>query len=180
MDKKKQEIKDELESISPFLANLERKAPFQVPTDYFKSMEEEVWEQVRPQTAPEKQAAPKQSWLEQIEMALLSLWQPRLALGLASFLLVLTVGWYVQSETASSASDGPVLAAAPLLEEASDYLADHLDDFDTELLVQGLELDEQDLGLLSSDEVLSDEATLDQFFDELLDELDTDDLEQLL
>ena len=129
MDRKK-EIKEELEQISPFLAGLKKEQNFKVPTNYFNDLQEDLWKQVQPQPQRETQSTPKRTWLEEIELALASLFQPRMALSLASLLLLLTVGWYFMQPPVDSNSIAD--ASLPTLEEVSDYLADHLDDFDAD------------------------------------------------
>ncbi len=175
MDRKK-EIKEELEKISPFLADLKKEQNFKVPTNYFNDLEEDLWKQVRPQPTTETTVVPKKNWLEQIELALASLFQPRLALSLASLLLMLTAGWYFMQQPTDVS--GSLADNLPSLEEASDYLAEHIDDFDADLLMQ-LELGEEELSQISENS-FDDEESSDSYFDEMLDDLDKDDLEQLL
>ena len=175
MDQEK-DIKKELEEISPFLAGLDKKQDFKVPVNYFENLQDEIWEKVRPQqvVVQEKQVSP--TWLEQVEAFIASLFQPRMALAMASVLVLLTAGWFFLQDTEGTSL--PLAEENPLFEEASDYLAQHLDDFDAELLLQ-LELDDEELSQVGESSFPGVEE-LDDFFDEMLDEVDMDDLEQLL
>jgi len=53
MDNKK-DIKKELEEIAPFLAGLEKKSGFKVPENYFKQLEDDLWDQLQPVKKPIK------------------------------------------------------------------------------------------------------------------------------
>ncbi len=173
--KPKKEIKEELEKLSPFLADLDKEKNFQVPTNYFNELQEDLWKQVRPAPA-QKPVVEQSAWWSPIESALLALFQPRMALSFASLLLLLTAGWFIMQQPTDTVPE--VADNLPTVEEAADYLAEHIDDFDTELLMQ-LELDDIELSQISESSFEDDEV-LDTYFDEMLDDVDSDELQQFL
>lgn len=176
MDRKK-EIKEELEQLSPFLANLEKKPDFDVPANYFNDLQDDLWKQVRP-TPKVQTETPQKNWLDDLALMLAGLFQPRMALSLASLLLLLTAGWYFLQPTTIS-SESMVAQADDSLEDVADYyLASHFDEFDSELLMQ-LELEDEELSQITENS-LEEGDGFDPYLDELLNSLETEELIQLL
>lgn len=147
-----------------------------MPANYFNDLQEDLWKQVRP-TPKVQTEAPRKSWLDDLAFTLAGLFQPRMALSLASLLLLLTAGWYFLQPT-NSTTESMMAQTDTALEDAADYLASHIDEFDSDLLMQ-LELEDEEFGQTSENSV-GEEDEFDAYFDELLNQLDTDELEQLL
>ncbi len=163
--KNKENSQKELEDLSPFLANLEKKEGFSVPKNYFKTLPDEILSQVQPQI----ETAPKTSWFDN----LLLLFSPRLAIGLATIALLM-IGTVVTLN--KEVSQSPVAALDQLTNEAiSIYIAANIEDFDDETIygIDGLET----LDVLPDD---IEDAALDQYLEEYIDDIAIETLEDLL
>ena len=174
--KNKDEIRDELKNLSPFLWEQKGKPEgFDVPGDYFKSLPDDIFAKLNehPQTMVEE----KENWLDQLLQSLQYFFQPKYALAYATVALLLIAGFYFSNDT--TADGNHPIAASELLTEMPDeildtYISENIDDFDetilAEQLVDNIERPLNDL------EIENDEALMD----ELIDDLDMEDLEDLL
>ena len=173
----KKEIQEELEQISPFLAGLDKTQNFKVPVNYFEEMQEDLWQKVAPESKSAPVAVQKKTWLSQLDEWLANWFQPRLALSLASLLLLLTAGWYFMSSV--DGSEELVAVESSLLDdEAYDYFAQNFDEFDAELLSQ-LDFDDEEIDAFVESN-FSGDGEFDVLLEDLLQELDIDELEGLL
>jgi len=124
----KENIKQELEELSPFLAKLKSEHPddgFETPPQYFRQLTEEVLAKSQPKSTP----ASTQNWWQR-----LAVWLQPKHVGYALMAVVLL------------AIAVPLLWPAPPTElpnvsseEAVAYIEAHLSDFDTELLLHEVE-----------------------------------------
>lgn len=130
----KDEIKKELEELSPMLAKMKKQPEgFSVPDDYFAKMETDIWDLVQPEDPIVAQAPSQTSWLDNIIQQIGWLLQPRMAMSLASvaILIVAAIMLLPNADTAD------VNALAGLTaDDATDYMAAHIDEFDTETLIE--------------------------------------------
>jgi len=174
-------IQSELERLAPNLARLKTQGvnPPEVPDAYFESLPDDVLIRVKAEEglvgrAPAKQNNAKRkprSWSGWFS------WRP--ALALAGVLLVLAGAayWFYPSATPTSSAG---LATLEQLEdeEINQYITQNISEFDMALLMEA-ELLNQD----ALDGILIEglpEDVLDEYLDEILDDIDLEDLEEVL
>jgi len=179
MDRKK-EIEKELEDLSPFLAEMKKKESFKVPENYFAELSANVWEEVQKEKV-QTETTPVTTgpnWMEQMMQSVALLFQPRMALRLASVAVLLVAGilWMNNQTEGSTLADAE---EGPTIEEAANYLAENIDDFDTDLLMQ-IELEESDLVDIYDYDFDFEEEDLDAILDDLLKDIKEDNFDELL
>ncbi|MEZ4958498.1 MAG: hypothetical protein R2830_01645 [Saprospiraceae bacterium] len=177
--KNKEELKEELEGLSPFLTKMKEEGDgFKVPADYFKTLPDEVLNKVQRQGP----AVERSSWFDGIASFLQMLWQPKYVLAVASAaaILIAAVCFFkkdtpkeeVQPIAAVQVSDIP-------FEELHEYLSDNIADIDENLIVEAS---------LSTTESQTTKTTilpkatteeLEGYLDDVIDEIDPKDLEDL-
>ena len=165
----KDEIRDELKEISPFLADLKKENAFKVPVHYFEQLPDQVMEQIKWSSPPVVEKAPQVSWMNQLATFFSkSLWP---GLTLAGLGLVIVTGVFLFRKGAAPAivtNDFP-------LEEAEAYVSANIDEFEEEqLLALALIDNDQSLDVIKI-EGFSD----DELINEILNELESDDFEGL-
>ena len=176
MMKNKDEIRDELKDLSPFLWKQKGKPEgFDVPKDYFKSLPDEVFAKLNEQ--PQAVVDEKENWLDQLVKSLQCFFQPKYALAYATAALLLVAGFYFLNNS-NDAGTQPI-AAAELLTDMPDevldsYISENIDEFDETILAEqvadNIERPLNNLEIENEDELM----------DELMDGLDVEDLEDLL
>jgi len=167
------DVRKELEDLSPRLLRLkEQGRGLKVPEDYFQRLQEEVLEKV--QQKPQTVAPP--SWSSDWWKAWQFLFQPRWALSLATVAILLTVGgvWFFQQESKTSSSLSTELAKVDR-ETLNTYIQANLHDFDTETLMEFAASQEGG----SHFEDLTPEE-LDDYLDEVIQDMDAETLKELL
>jgi len=170
--KENQEIRNELEEISPFLAGMKKEQPFKVPAQYFEQLQDDVLQQVKAET--QKEANPGLSWLDRGIASFLLLFQPRYAVGFASIAILLVAGIYFSRiETDSTAVSKNTFADLDM-EETQEYIASNIEEFESEWLMD-LAMEE---GFGEEETETGDETDL--YLEEIINELDDSDLEELL
>ena len=158
----KKEIKEELNNHAPLLSGLSKKLEgYKVPDDYFARMEADLWEQIKPAAKTVTESAPRTSWLDGLIQQISWLLQPRMALQLASVAIVVVAGIVLMNQNTTTQPDALADLTA---EEASEYLLAHLDEFDTESLIE-LGFEEADFSAM--DETLFEDTDVDDLLDEL-------------
>lgn len=166
-----EEIQDELKGLSSRLANMEKQERFTVPVNYFESLTDKVLEQVKTETIVEP--VPKQvSWLDQFVASIAALFQPQFAVAFASVALLIIAGLYLYPKNTTTATTEFALT----VDEAKYYLAENIEDFDDELLLE-IGLDEGD-DLYLNTELEGDD--FDEYIDEIIDDIDDSTLDDLL
>lgn len=178
--KNKDELRDELNELSPLLAK--RKGMdegFKVPKDYFSALPDEIMEKVQPKAQPN--LVPQSNWLDGIAEFFQSLFQPRYALAYASVAILVVAGIYLSDGFGGNGESIHVTTPIVSLENISDevlenYLADNIETIDDDILEEYfVESDVKN----TNDYNETDE--IDEFIEEdILDDLDLDDLEDLL
>ncbi len=174
--KNREEIKDELKELSPFLWEQKgRPEGFEVPKDYFKSLPDEVLQKVN--AGQQTVIEPKEHWWDNLMEYLQSLFQPKYALAFASVAILLIAGMvYMKKDDMQSPT--PQLAEV-ILDQVpddvlQDYISNNIDEFDESLLEE--ELTENSGEPLPEFEINDP----DELMDELIDDLDISELEDLL
>lgn len=167
----------ELEDLSPRLLKMREQGDgFRLPEDYFQRLQHEVLEKIQTQESTSNQpgAAATPSWLDKLLEQLLLLLQPRLAMGLVTIALLITLGivWFSQNTSSSSVSAELAKIETTTLNA---YIQDNLHEFDTETLLEFASKQEQQSGF----EDLPP-AELDEYLDEMIQEMDAETFKELL
>ena len=184
--KNSDELRDELQD-SPFLKKMKEQPGegFKVPKHYFKHLPDEVWKLVKPAPAT---LPSRPSWLENLEMFFQGLFQPRYALALAT-LLVLVVATVVFIK---DKNDGAIMQpiAQVSLEDITDeelvaYVSDNIGDFDRGLMLEISEpelpeVEQQTKPSTKTEVAKPNVEEMEEYLDEMIDEIDVEDLEKLL
>lgn len=163
--KYKKEILEELEELSPFFAKMKEQEPsdgFKLPENYFEFLTDSVMEQVKlePNPISQKVIKKKNAWYH-------FFFQPQL-LGATGLALMLIIALFFYNQPKAS-----TLEVGLSSQEAAIYISNHLDEFDTALFLK------DDL-FLEIGEVEFETEELNQYLEEVIDELDDATLEQLL
>lgn len=169
--KKNKEIQEELEGIAPFLAGMDKQEGFKVPQNYFEQLQNDVLDQVRLNTETTPVKINTVSWSDKIVDFFAALLQPRVALSFASIALLIVAGFIFMEDTAqtnfASISD----------EEAHNFISANIDDIDADYFLEA-GLTDKDIDELSS--TLFNEAGIDEYMDEIIEDIDDHLLEELL
>ncbi|HMR42196.1 MAG TPA: hypothetical protein PKC40_00110 [Saprospiraceae bacterium] len=176
--KDKNGLREELESLSPFLRKLkEKETGMQAPENYFKELPDRVLsqirEEIRTKAAPQK---PGSSWVDNCIQYIQWFLQPRAAVAFGVVLLGIIAGvifWNYEKTTPA-----PPIAAMEEVssEELYDYLESNIEDFDSELLLE-LGWSEQQPGFFN--EFDFDVNDINDYLEENIDEIDHRTLENL-
>lgn len=162
--KDQKEIQQELNELSPLLAKMRQEPDgFKVPENYFDYLSESVMEQVKLEPKPDiaERLTENNPWYT-------ILFNRRLFAGLATFSVLLVAAFFLFNQPISDNELAEISS-----EEAENYIANHLDEFELTLFL--------DADLLSEiNEVEFEENEIDQFLEDNIDELDAAALEQLL
>lgn len=166
------DVRKELEDLSPRLLRLkEQETGFKVPEDYFQRLQEEVLEKIQ----QKPQMAPPTSWLNEWWETLQFLFQPRWALSLATVAILAIAGgvWFFQQPKTNSNLSAEL--AKVDRETLNTYIQANLHDFDTETLMEFAASQE---GVSHFEDLTPEE--LDEYLDEVIQDLDAETLKELL
>ena len=168
MKKNKKEIQEELEALAPSFSKMEKEEVFQVPENYFNDLPNQILEELN-LTKEEVKVEEKSSWWTALMDQVMILLQPRIAIGLATFLLLGASFFYLQNQNSENVLPLAELTAT----EAESYILENIDEFEDELLYEmALEIDRTPNDLESQE--------LNNYLEEIIDEMDDDALEELL
>lgn len=177
MKEEQKNIQEELEALSPLLSKMKksgRAGGFEVPPSYFRDLPDQVLEKIRKQSRPVKSTPP---WWQAIGDALSHLIQPRLAVGLATA-AVLIVGGLLILNPIDGTSDTDHLFSELTAEEVDTYIQSNLYEFQEEMVIEAAG-SVRELSLLPAD-ALDGEDLGDEYYEELLRDLDEESIEELL
>lgn len=166
MKRRKNEIREELENLAPFLSKLkEKKEGFEVPKDYFKTLPNQVFEKLGNEPSPlyTPQKSSSGFWSNPFQL----FFKPKYALALAtiSLLLIASIFWFKNAPE-------PEQFADLTIEEIQNYVVNNIDEFEEDLFLEGN---------LSFENLESKEGIkTDEMLDDLIKDLDIEDLEELL
>ncbi len=179
--KEKEHAREELKKLSPFLADLEKGQPFNVPKDYFKKLPGEVLEKAGLNEEHEKKSTPARPLSAQLEQFLQQLFRPAVGFSLAAVLLLIAVGlsiWNRDVDPSLSSPDAEAIFASISTEEAYQYALEHLDEIDQELILDTYQQELEDGDYIN---IPVQEENFDkEFLDEYLDDVDIEQLEEWL
>lgn len=171
--KNQNEVQKELQELSPLLAKLKAQEQKQnVPENYFQSLPNQVWEQIKLQPAPERPVKPLGVW-ERWMNALQILLQPRVAVSLATFAVLILAGIYFLKPDASAAPVKNELTA----EDITSYIKANIQEFDTDLLMEAT-ADLPNQSILPESNL--SEEDIDLMMEEIIKDTDTKTLEEML
>ncbi len=184
--KNSDELRDELEN-SPFLKKMKAQPGegFKVPRHYFKHLPDEVWKQVKPAPSP---VTSRPSWLENLELFIQGLMQPRYALALASVvaLVAVTVVFFKDKNVGANMQPIAQVTLAEITdEELIAYVSDNIGDFDRGLMLEVSGPEMPEVGQPTKPSTKAEMAKpnveeMEEYLDEVIDEIDVEDLEELL
>lgn len=170
--KNREEIQKELQELSPFLSKLKAKEQKpEVPENYFHALPEQIWEQIKLQPMPERVVKQPDFWQKLLNTLRLLL-QPRIAVSLATFAMLIFIGIYFFQFNESAPAENSLTE-----EDITNYIKENIHDFDTELLIQAT-ADLPNESILQSDDFSEEE--INQMMDEILNEVDEKTLEEML
>jgi hypothetical protein len=202
---KKNEIKDELEKLSPFLSKFkkDKKNGFSMPANYFERFEDRLMNRIYEEEALEATTSPDTGSASSPTIRFWSfvrlLFIPQYAAGFSIGIVVIVFGLYFFNNGVQTV-DQPILLAQVLeeeltLEETKDYIINNIDDFATEDIVESLaaaEVDDIQADLPTIEKTVIEEveieetqdgkSSMDKAFEEIenedfLDDLTEEDLE---
>ncbi|MBK7408543.1 MAG: hypothetical protein IPJ40_11090 [Saprospirales bacterium] len=161
MKKDTDALRKELEKEAPFLARLKEKpGGMTVPEGYFDQLQQEVLKRA----ATENQRPSRRVF---------QLW-PRMAVA-ASFVAAIGLSIFLFQPDHPAANQESLAISA---EEVDQYISQHIDDFDLDMLIQYASVSENEGGLFN--DATLDDPQLQQYMEELLDDIDLETLEELL
>ena len=175
----KEEVKEELKDLSPFLYQIKGKgSAFKVPEGYFSQLQDQILDQVK--AMPEASPKTNRAWKANIFIPgffdqLNALLQPRMALTLASVIVIMVAAWFLVRSGEGPVSGEPSFASLSV-EEIQNYIDANLDDFDEEIIKEVAQ-DNNNLNIIPNNTFNTEE--LDQYLDQVIDQLDPKELEEL-
>lgn len=170
--KRKKEIQEELKGLSPFLSKMkEKEEAMDVPTGYFDQLPEAIFRRLN---LEEPVAEPQISWLDQLIGQIRWLFQARPALALASIAILIAIGiTFLRTDQPINTEQ---LLADMSTEEINTYIADNIDEFDMDLLIEVQNNDPNwEIDPFSDLE----EEELNEYLEEIIDDIDLEDIENL-
>lgn len=170
-----QNIHQELQSLAPNLAALDKKPSGAVPDDYFESLEENVMAQIIVATSiPTQQEELPQDYFETFEDKMMAQLLPKetkpspiiamptkttwsIYVGLVAASILLVFGWFVFKNPNTDPTADKAWAAIDE-SEYIDYIESNVEDIDLHLLVEHDIVGDNDLNLITIEQVLEDDG----------------------
>jgi hypothetical protein len=176
MKNNKKEIQDELEKLAPALSKLKKKELFDLPEGYFSQLPIDILNEIdfaNDKTVIEPVSISTSSnWLDQLRERLAIFFQPKMAVGFAMITLLAIASFFILDDESM-----PVPQIADLTsDELESYVKANIDDFEEQEL----------LNILGNEERISwigmeiDDGDLDEYLEEIIDDIDASDLEEFL
>ncbi|NUN99490.1 MAG: hypothetical protein HUU01_02610 [Saprospiraceae bacterium] len=177
--KKQDDLKKELEELSPLLSKLKAQDnPFKAPEGYFSSLPDELMARLR--HAEQPLPAPVQSgWSTRLLEFLESLIQPRLVVGFATIALLIVAGvLWLRQESGNEVSEQLALFSDLSAEEVNAYVTENIDAFEEEELMVAVE--ESGIEVENSLPAIDlDAQAIEEYMEDAIHEMDEEDLESL-
>ena len=175
------DIQKELSELSPLLSKLKMQLPStQAPENYFDHLPDQVWERLQEQVrkTPAEVRVARGAWWKQWIQGLQILLQPQYALTLASVAVLVVAAFFFFRPKADT--DIPTPLAALTAEDAANYVVGHIDEFDLSLLVEATEFTPTQVESPTLQKPAPGDTSLDNYLEEIIDDIDIEDLENLL
>ena len=153
---------DELKDIAPGLSQMKTSEGYSVPPVYFKELQDKIMGQINSEQSRE----PAGSWLSEM---LRQYFTPRYAFAMATVTIVVVAALVFRN-----GGDNASILASITSEDAYEYVYGHISEYETMDLYSLADTENADyvLNIFSDDE-------LDFAIDALLDDIDTESLEEL-
>ncbi len=174
MKEKKENIEKELEELSPMLSRLKGESTpdgFNVPPRYFRELPPEVMNRIQRETVSRHPG-----WWSSLQHFLAALFRPGVAIALAALALAIAAGIYLLAPRPATGEGDAYLFASLTPEEVQTYVNANLEAFDTELVIE-MASASPDFSILPADDLNGEE--LDQYLDDLLQEVDEETIEDI-
>ena len=174
MKNNKKEIQDELEKLAPSLSKLKKEESFEVPENYFSQLPDQILGEINlsKNNTQVELVSSSISWFDQIAERLTIFFQPKMAVRFAMMIALVATVYFMNNNTNTEVPQVAELTST----ELEDYVKANLDDFETEELLNILSEGETETWT----EMDIDDEDLDEYLEEIIDDLDTDDLEDFL
>lgn len=172
--KENKDIQKELESISPFLANMKKKESFKVPAHYFEQLADDVIREAKREAFEADKSSTKDSVLVLLWNHLTSLFQPKYAVRLASFAVLVVAGFLTWQYFSNATVNTLDTFAEVTVEDVEEYIAGNIEDFEGAWVEDIVSAD--DIELSNQEE----EEEIDPYLEEIIDQLDDQELQELL
>lgn len=177
--KQKKQILEELEELSTSLAKLKGEdAGFRVPQNYFSELPDQVMNRIKKEAEEKPSMSTSLSeWINQLSQQLQWLLRPQYAMALASVAVLLIAGiWWMSKANEGSISELDPLASLSQ-DEIVDYIDENIEHFKLEILAE-TEMAASDVNIVPG--IPFEDEAVEEYLDEIIDELDDKDLEELL
>ena len=176
MKNNKKEIQDELEKLAPSLSKLKKEEVFDVPENYFSQLSEQILNQIdfseNKRMVEPVSTSTSSSWLDQLTERLVTFFQPKMAVGFAMMIMLAAASLFILNiENETNATFAKLTS-----DELEDYIKTNIDDFEEELLLNVLGNEEGNRWT----KMEIDDADLDGYLEEIIDDIDASDLEDFL
>lgn len=176
MKNNKKEIQDELEKLAPSLSKLKKEDVSGVPENYFSQLPEQILNQIdfsKNKTIAETVSISRSSsWLDQLTERLAIFFQPNMAIGFAMMMMLGVATVFTLNDRSGSDTTVADLTS----NELENYVKANIDDFEVQELLNLLGNEEE----VSWTEIEIGEENLDEYLEEIIDDLDASDLEDFL
>ena len=176
MKNNKKEIQDELEKLAPSLSKLKKEEVFDVPENYFIQLPDQILNQIdfsKNKTATETVSPSNSiSWLDQLAERLAVFFQPKMIVGFGMIILLGAASFFIINNENTSRS----LFADFTSDELENYVKANIDDFEEQELLNVLGNEEGG----SWTEIEIGDEDLDEYLEEIIDDIDNSDLEDFL
>jgi hypothetical protein len=199
---KKEDIKNELNEISPFLSDLnkDRKEGFSLPNNYFENFEDRLMSRIKEENAligSTKTDDSDISFISWLLKAVELLFTPKYAVPFATAVVLVVFGFQFFGKAASVNMDEPSLIAQLSVEETNSFILNNIEDFSIDDIIELVEADAiEDIHIdlpslhhenLNNKQTINTEKDNESAFDKalesadainLLDDLSDDDFEE--
>lgn len=176
MKNNKKEIQDELEKIAPSLSKLKKEEVFDVPENYFSQLPDQILNEIdfsKNKRVPDPVSSSRSSsWLDQLADRLNIFFQPRIAVGFAMMILLAVASIFILNNENASSNEMADLTSA----ELENYVKANIDDFEADELMNVL----GDDGTGNWTEIEIEDEDLNEYLEEIIDDIDASDLEDFL
>ena len=163
-----------MRELSPVLAQIrEQHDGFTVPENYFQELTGEILQKTIAPTARAKEK--KNGGLRTFLSNLQIVWQPRYAMAIAALALLIIAGLFWLWPTMNNPSSG-IAWSDISVEEMTSYVQANIQEFDLETLVE-MAPDMETQSILEGTEIEQD--ALDDYLDNIINEVDIEELENL-
>lgn len=176
MKSNKKEIQDELKKLAPSLSKLKKEEVFEMPENYFSQLPNQIFNKVdfakNKTVIASTTSSTSRGWLDRMTERLANFFQHRVVVGFAMMILLVVASFFILNNEDTSKPQLSDLTSG----ELESYVKANIDDFEEQELLNVLGNVEGD----SWTKMELDDEDLDVYLEEIIDEIDTSDLEDFL